>query len=468
MKVPLLTIIAATETLVYTAHALTIDFENSESIQTGLATVAKGLMDYYIGNSPGSSFGEISAPYHWWEAGMAWGSILDYWYYTGDETYNTELSRSLLHRAGENWDSAARNHTRDEGNDDQGFWGITAMAAAEKNFPHPDPNSPQWLHLAQNVFDTLVSRWDSENCDGGLRWQIYSANNGYTYKNSAANGCLFHLASRLYRFTGNETYAQWATKTWDWVVDKQFIETNTTDWRVRDGASVADNCQAVDPRRWTYNAGFFLAGSAFMYNATGDTQWLTKADHLWEGAKVFFSEDKIMYESSCQTPNQCNRDQGSFKAIFSRFLGLTAVLAPSLKTEIMLRLQTTAPAVLSSCAGGPDGTACGFDWTKGSWDGVRGLGEQMSALEALQNLLVFTRPGPLTSPAQAANSVENQAVFLEGESSLDVYKRKTEEQKARQKHRKQVRLKTLVSVLSILGLFLILFVVLICIRRYLR
>lgn len=395
MLVPVKSVIL-TSVVLSTATALDINFNIPHSIGTGLSTVATGLMTYYTGNNPGEPVGTFSYPYYWWEAGAAWGSMLDYWYYTGDTTYNAELQKSLIHQVGTNLDYMPSNQTHSEGNDDQGFWGIAVMAAAEKNFP-VDPSQPQWIDLAKAVFKDLSSRWDPETCGGGLRWQIYEFNNGYNYKNTVSNGCLFHLASRLYRYTGDSYYASWAEKTWDWVTDMNLIQTNVTDWRVRDGGTTTSECTQISPQRWTYNAGLFLAGSAFMYNTSGDAKWLDRANHLWEGSKVFFVNDLIMYEGSCQLSNRCNNDQRSFKGIFSRFLGLTAMFVPSLKNDIMLRLETTAPAILSSCTGGRDGVTCGLDWTKGGWDGYYGLGEQISALETLQNRLVFTRPPPSTA-----------------------------------------------------------------------
>lgn len=383
------------------ALALEIDFDTSSSIADGLSTIAQGLMNYYTGNVPGEPIGTFSYPYYWWEAGAAWGSLLDYWYYTGDETYNEDLMGSLLHQIGNNYDYMPDNQTHSEGNDDQGFWGIAVMAAAEKGFPTA-PGQPEWIDLAKNVFKDLSSRWDESNCGGGLRWQIYEFNNGYNYKNSVSNGCLFNLAARLSRFTGDSSYAAWADKAWDWVTEMNFIQTDVSDWRVRDGGTIESGCQNISPQRWTYNAGLFLAGSAYMYNSTGDEKWLNRAERLWEGSKIFFVNDKTMYEGSCQISNRCNNDQRSFKGIFSRFLGLTALLVPSLTNDIMLHLETTAPGVLSSCSGGKDGVTCGLDWTKGSWDGYYGLGEQISALETLQNRLVFTRPPPMTAKEAAA------------------------------------------------------------------
>lgn len=62
---------------------------------------------------------------------------------------------------------------------------MSAMTAAENNFPNPPSDEPQWLALAQAVFNTQADPIRHDNtCNGGLRWQIPLSNNGYDYKNS--------------------------------------------------------------------------------------------------------------------------------------------------------------------------------------------------------------------------------------------------------------------------------------------
>lgn len=91
----------------------------------------------------------------------------------------------MLFQAGANKDYQPKNITASLGNDDQAFWGMTVMMAAEEKFPDPTPDQPGWLALAQAVFNTQADpeRHDS-SCGGGLRWQIPVYNSGYDYKNS--------------------------------------------------------------------------------------------------------------------------------------------------------------------------------------------------------------------------------------------------------------------------------------------
>jgi len=156
------------------------------------------------------------------------------------------------------------NQTLDEGNDDQVFWSFTALDAAELKFPAPPAGSPSWIAMAQAVFNTQAARWDESTCGGGLRWQVYQVNAGYNYKNVAANGGFFQLASRLARYTGNETYSQWAEKAWDWFETSVLYDEAT--FTVFDGTNDEQNCTSADHTQWSYNYGLYMNGLAYLYN----------------------------------------------------------------------------------------------------------------------------------------------------------------------------------------------------------
>lgn len=394
------------------AQAVSLDVKSKDSVNAATALIAKGLMDYYQGNKYGGTVGMMTAPYYWWEAGAAWNGILEYWFITGDETYNAILKESLLYQVGTNKDYLPSNQSTTEGNDDQGFWGITAMAAAERNFSNPSQDQPGWLYLAQAVFNQMVTRWDTANCNGGLRWQIYTWNAGYDYKNTVSNGCMFNLAARLARFTGNQTYVDWATKIWDWLQEVEFLNYESSVFKLYDGAHFENGCKNHTNIEWTYNYGLLLSGSAFLYDFTNQSSvWEERATELWERAKVFF-DDGVMYEAACNPKGgtlRCNNDQRCFKAIFSRFLGHTAVFIPSLQDDIMSSLDSSAAAAAQSCSGGSDGHTCGLSWTASGWDGLYGLGEQMSALEVMLNTQILTVDKPLSKRTGATSNGSDNA-----------------------------------------------------------
>lgn len=396
--------------------AVDLDVDDLKSLQNATSLIAYGLMDYYNGLQYGETIGMFSDPYYWWEAGGAWGSMLDYWFYMENDTYNDIVKQALVYQTGDNRDYIPLNQSTTEGNDDQAFWGLAVMAAAERNFSNPSAEEPQWLYLAQAVFNTMALRWDADSCGGGLRWQIFTWNSGYDYKNSVSNGALFHLAARLARYTGNDTYVDWAEKVFDWMKGVGLITEGQWSF-VYDGASIENNCSDVIKLQWTYNQGLLMAGSAYLYNMTGSETWHTRTKEFWNSSVVFFN-NSILYEAACQASYTCNTDQRSFKAYFSRFMGLTAQLVPELSSHIISYLRASAEGAAKSCTGGYDGHTCGINWFLGSWDGYYGLGEQMAALEVMQNLRCLERPAPLTSTTggtsqgDGAAGTETQATNL--------------------------------------------------------
>ncbi|KAJ5779934.1 Mannan endo-1-6-alpha-mannosidase DCW1 [Penicillium paradoxum] len=406
-----------------TAAGIAVDFGSPDSIKSAASTVAYDLLSFYSGNNTGDTPGNLPDPYYWWEAGAFFGALINYWSYTGDESYNDVILQAMVHQAGVKGDFMPKNQTYTEGNDDQCFWALSAMIAAERNFPSPPDTTPDWLAMVQAVFNGQAHRWHSATCGGGLKWQIYSWNAGYFYKNSISNGCFFDISSRLARYTGNKTYAEWATKAWNWSQDIGLVGPN---YEIFDGTTETDNCTSHDHNRWTYNAGVWLHGASVMYNWTSsiseDTSntsavWQARTDGLLKATDHFFSKKNIMYEPLCEFINKCNVDQLSFKGYLSRWLAEVTQYAPYTYDTIMsTKLRPTAEAAVAQCQGGDTGTFCGFRWSSGKYDGRTGVGEQMGVLEVLQGLLAADVGGPLTS-STGGSSVGNSAAGTDEEDT---------------------------------------------------
>ncbi|THC97114.1 hypothetical protein EYZ11_003432 [Aspergillus tanneri] len=354
------------------------------SIDLDLKSKASGMLKYYTGYRPGDVPGNLPDPYYWWEAGAMFNAMVEYWYYTGDAQWNEITTQALLHQAGPGADFMPANQTRTLGNDDQAFWGLAAMSAAEVKFPDPPKDEPQWLALAQAVFNKQYPRWDNTTCGGGLKWQIFTFNNGYNYKNTVSNGCFFNLASRLAVYTGNRTYAEWAEKTWDWVYNTGLI---SKDYHFYDGTDDKGNCTELNHDQWTYNTGLFLLGAAHMYHFTDKSEiWKTRLEKIIKGLDVFFLRN-VMSERACEPIGSCNVDQRSFKAYLSRWMSHTIQIAPFTYDLLMPKLRASAEAAALQC-NGPD-NACGLRWYRNdSFDGSTGVGEQMAALDIIQGHLV--------------------------------------------------------------------------------
>ena len=111
-------------TLRHTANYFPDDIKRVASI------LASDMMSEYKGNLSGQTPGLLPGPppnptiidagYFWWEAGAMFGSLLDYWYYTGDESYNDVIYQAILHQVGDRRDFMPQNQSTGMGNDDQG------------------------------------------------------------------------------------------------------------------------------------------------------------------------------------------------------------------------------------------------------------------------------------------------------------------------------------------------------------
>lgn len=388
---------------------------------------------FYKGNQSGQIPGILPGPppagdYYWWQGGALWGTLIDYWHYTGDMSYVQTTKDSLLFQTGPDNNYMHPNWTASLGNDDQAFWGMSSMLAAELVFPDPPADDTrQWLALTQAVFNTQAhpDRHD-ETCNGGLRWQIPPANNGYNYKNSASfspslplaldlirfihahapsgkpaisNGCFVNLGARLARYTGNSTYYSWAFDTYSWLKSVHYID---AEYNVHDGGHVQNNCTDINRAQFSYNAGLLLQSAAFMYNYTADQPdnatmsgteaafWKAEVTSLLNATIRVFFPDGIAHEPACEDVGTCTSDMLSFKGFVARWMAMTTQLAPFTRDAIMPVLRTSAAAAVRTCSGGDSGRMCGFKWHSDTWDGTVFAGNQMNVLATLTSLLVGT------------------------------------------------------------------------------
>jgi mannan endo-1,6-alpha-mannosidase len=376
--------------------------------------------------------GLLPSPYYWWETGAMFGQLIHHWYLTGNDDYNDEIQQALLFQIGDDENYMPRNRSKDLGNDDQVFWAFSAMDAAELKFPNPPSKYPSWVALAQAVFNTQYPRWETSTCNGGLRWQIYPFNAGYDYKNAISNGGFFQLAARLARYTGNQTYADWADKSWNWMYNSPIME-NYTVW---DGTYMTNNCTTATKVYWTYNIGTMLMGAAYMYDYTNQNQtWGDRITKLLAAADIFFVKTagvnaqgtrppvngQIMAEVACEIPlpQTCNYDQPSFKAYLSRWMSVTMQLAPFTNSTIAPILKASADAAAITCVGN-GGNFCGRRWYQTTFDGYFGVGEQMSAMSVIQSNLIKNVDPPVTlQKGGTSQSDPNAAQGTGGDSSTD-------------------------------------------------
>ncbi|KAF2746638.1 glycoside hydrolase family 76 protein [Sporormia fimetaria CBS 119925] len=362
--------------------AIDLDVTNDSSIKDAASKIAGGIAAQYKSVLEESGVpGLFNDPHYWWQFGYTFNTLIEYAHLTGDNQYNDMTKEALLFQIGDLDAFMPPNQTRNLGNEDQAFWGLASLTAAEVGWENPE--GKKWIDLATNVFNTQVERWNpEETCGGGLRWQIFPFNKGYNYMSSMTNGMFFLLSARLAKITGNETYSEWATKSYDWARSAELISEEYSVW---DGTDADSNCSEINKLQWSYPRGVYLEGSAILYNMTEDDKW-KEATEGFAQTELFVEEEAgVIIEPACEWNEKCNVDQRAYKGIFARSLARAAVSAPFLAETSNKILQASAEKAAERCDGEGEELECEFTWADGQ-EGF-GLGENTNALQVIQGLL---------------------------------------------------------------------------------
>ncbi|KAF2726318.1 glycoside hydrolase family 76 protein [Polychaeton citri CBS 116435] len=382
----------------HSATAETVDFDitDSSSTKNASGTIAESIIRRYNDQPapliPGIFTLETNGNQNWpwYGSGMIWDSLINYWGQTGDDQFNDLIQQGLYFQTGEHEDFLPANQTSMEGNDDQAVWALAAMTAAEVGFPEPRDSDTSYLQLAQNVFDSQAARWDSDTCKGGLRWQIFAFNNGYNYKSSSANGAFFQLAARLGRFTGNQTYYNWAERVLQWSKDSRIVQKGISSgqsWAVFDGADATQNCSEINHLQLSFSLALYLQGAAYLSNSTGansnTSSMVDFVDGLLSTVSDSFIKNQtgILQETACSSFDTCATDMRAFLGSLSRALATTQYFIPSTSDKIAPILQSSGTAAAKAC---PDGDVCDYNWTgSGQSTSEFDFGSDLSTLNTL-------------------------------------------------------------------------------------
>jgi mannan endo-1,6-alpha-mannosidase len=338
------------------------------------ASIASSLTASY----PNPSIALLPQPYWWWQSGSSIDALLNYFHTTGDTKYNALLSNTMLSQTTGTNDFMTPDAT---GNDDQAWWGLAAMSAAEYGLP-PAQGALPWIEYARNVFNTQKGRWRTDRCNGGLKWKINENDpaGGWNYRSTISNGLFFQLAARIARFTTDADALSWAEKSYDWITSVGLVDGQ---FNVFDGTDDAKGtgCIDVNHSQWSYNAGVMLYGAAVMAEKTGAQVWKDRAQGFLTAARRNFIKDGKLFESICDGDGSCNTDQVSFKGVLARWMGNTATLLPDKRAEVTEVMGGVSDAVTK-------------DWSAG-----QGVMQHFTALEVIDALV--NAGGGIAAPGKA-------------------------------------------------------------------
>ncbi|KAL5115884.1 hypothetical protein ACEQ8H_006200 [Pleosporales sp. CAS-2024a] len=89
---------AALLMLASNAAAIALNTTSQASLTAAAKQYAQGLMALYQGGAPGTAQQNVGiwpGPYYWWEGGAAWGGMIEYTMFTGDEAFTQTLQQAL-------------------------------------------------------------------------------------------------------------------------------------------------------------------------------------------------------------------------------------------------------------------------------------------------------------------------------------------------------------------------------------
>ncbi|KAL4802833.1 glycosyl hydrolase family 76-domain-containing protein [Aspergillus unguis] len=367
-----------------------IEVTSKESLKEAGKAITSPMWDFYLANQTEGIPGKLTGT--WYVAGAMFMTMIQFWQVSGYNEHNSVVSHDMMFQAGSNFDYFDSNYSQWLGNDDQMFWGLAAITASETGFPEVK-GKPTWTSLARAVATMQINRWDDRACDGGITWQIHPWQAGYTLRNSISNGGLFQLCARLGRFTQNQTYFDWAEKIWDWSVESPLIQPQKN-WYVADSTSGDNDCVDSGDMQWSYNYGTYLAGAAYMWNATEDRKWLERTQGLLGRLSThFFPKEygsNVFSEVACEKLHTCDRNMLNFKGWTSMWMAMAAMLAPETRETILPKMQGSAVAIGKQCDGKTE-NLCGSRWYQDTWDGIQGLEVQQAALGGITaNLMLLS------------------------------------------------------------------------------
>jgi mannan endo-1,6-alpha-mannosidase len=91
-------------------YGIEFDFTSADSIKKAASTSAYDMMTYYTANQTGQIPGKL--PGTWWEGGAMFMTLIQYWHWTGDDSYNDVTTQGMLFQKGQyndympaNWSS---------------------------------------------------------------------------------------------------------------------------------------------------------------------------------------------------------------------------------------------------------------------------------------------------------------------------------------------------------------------------
>ncbi|HUS37267.1 MAG TPA: glycoside hydrolase family 76 protein [Verrucomicrobiae bacterium] len=217
----------------------------------------------------------------------------------------------------------------------------------------------KYLNQAKSIFANVQAAWDVSCCGsvrGGVWWD-----KAHTQKATASNAGAALAAARLYRRTGAAAYLTFARQVFSFW-STQMVDSST--------GQVCDHINPSGEKVWwkfTYNEGLMIGAALELYEATGESTFLTQA-HRYAGFMVAnevtaTAHGNVLSDGSNAT---CTGDCAQFKGPAYRYLARLHARSPRTAYANVLRAseegiwnlaRDASGNTFATCWAGPPETA---------------------------------------------------------------------------------------------------------------
>ncbi len=199
--------------------------------------------------------------------------------------------------------------------DDEGWWALGLIHAYD--YTHRQ----EYLDSAVRIFNDMQGGGNT-NCNGGIYWSKERS-----YVNAIANELYLSVAAALANRIPNDKgkYTGIAETQWRWFAGSGMIN---GDNMINDGLD--GQCKNNGQPTWTYNQGVVLGGLVELYKATGNRDYLNRANTLASASmKKLVNGNGVLVEGCENNGDHCGGDGAQFKGVYARNLRYLNEVSPS-------------------------------------------------------------------------------------------------------------------------------------------
>ncbi|OAA63163.1 Glycoside hydrolase, family 76 [Cordyceps fumosorosea ARSEF 2679] len=213
--------------------------------------------------------------------------------------------------------------------DDEGWWALGLIHAYD--YTHRQ----EYLDSAVRIFNDMQGGGNT-TCNGGIYWSKERK-----YVNAIANELYLSVAASLANRIPNDKakYTGIAQGQWRWFGNSSMINSDNL---INDGLD--GQCKNNGQKTWTYNQGVVLGGLVELYKATGNRDYLNRANSLASASmKKLVNSDGLLVEGCEDNGDHCGADGAQFKGVYARNLRYLNEVSPS--TDIKKFLTCNADSI---------------------------------------------------------------------------------------------------------------------------